>query len=209
MSAVYTIVGAGTLIGGYLQGQGQQNAAEAGANAQMGAATMGIEEQRRQFDAIMKLLQPYTAAGEGALGQQQALLGLSGPEAQQKAIDELQNSPQFLAMTQQGENAILQNASATGGLRGGNTQGALAQFRPRLLSEVIQNQFSNLGTITSTGANAAGGLANAGATNASQIAALMQQFGAAQAGGAMGAGQAQSTLGGAILGGTGMLAGMF
>lgn len=209
MSAVYTIVGAGTLIGGYLQGQGQQNAAEAGAAAQMGAATMGIEEQRRQFDEIMKLLQPYTAAGEGALAQQQALLGLAGPEAQQKAMDELQNSPQFAALSQQGENAILQNASATGGLRGGNTQGALAQFRPRLLSELIQQRFQNLGSITTTGVTGATGLANAGANSANSIAQLMQQFGAAQAGGAMGAGQAQATMGNALLGGVGTLAGMF
>lgn len=209
MSAVYTAIGAGTLIGGWLQGQGQQNAAEAGAAAQMGAATMGIEETRRQFDEIMKLLQPYTAAGEGALEAQQALLGLAGPEEQQKAIDALTASPQFAALTAQGENALLQGASATGGLRGGNVQGALAQFRPKLLSDIIQQRFQNLGSITNTGGTAAGALANAGQNNASQIAQLMQQFGAAQAGGAMGAGQSQATLGSAIMGGTGLLAGLF
>lgn len=209
MSAVYTIIGAGTLIGGYMSSQGQKSAAEAGASAQMGAATMGIEEQRRQFDAIMKMLAPYTAAGTGALGAQQDLLGLSGPEAQAKALDELQRSPQFTALTTQGESAILQQASATGGLRGGNVQGALAQFRPRVLSELIQQRFQNLGSLTQTGTAAATGLASAGSASAANIAQLMQQFGAAQAGGAMAPGMAQAGLGSTILGGAGMLAGMF
>lgn len=208
MSAVYTAIGSGVLVGGYLQGQGQKSAAEAGAAAQMGAATMGIEEQRRQFDEIMKLLQPYTAAGEGALSQQQAILGLAGPEAQQKALDAIQTSPQFTALSQQGENALLQNASATGGLRGGNIQGALAQFRPRLLSDLIQQRFQNLGGITATGVAGASSLAGAGANSANSISQLMQQFGAAQAGGAMGAGQAQATLGSSIMGGTALIAGL-
>lgn len=208
MSAVYTAVGTGVLVGGYLQGEGIKDAANAGAAAQMGAATMGIDEQRRQFDAIMKLLQPYTAAGEGALTQQQAILGLSGPDAQKKAFEAIQTSPQFMALSQQGENALLQSASATGGLRGGNVQGALAQFRPQLLSDLIQQRFQNLGSITSTGMAGATGLASAGGSSANNISQLMQQFGAAQAGGAMGAGQAKATLGSSIMGGTALIAGL-
>ncbi|WP_449405980.1 hypothetical protein [Massilia phosphatilytica] len=37
-------------------------------------------------------------------------------------------APRFQALQQQGNDAILANASATGGLRGGNVQGALGQF---------------------------------------------------------------------------------
>jgi hypothetical protein len=164
----------------------QADAAEDAANIQAGAAGQGIAEQRRQFDALQALLKPYTEAGIPALGQQQALLGMGTPGAQQQAINAIQNGPQFQALQQQGENAILQNASATGGLRGGNVQGALAQFRPALLSGLIEQQYNRLGGLTSIGQNAAAGVGNAGMTTGANVANLLGQQGAALAGGELG-----------------------
>jgi hypothetical protein len=187
----------GSSLGGALEGQ--QSASQA-ANIQSASAQGGIDEQRRQFDAIQKLLQPYSQAGHGALGQQQALLGLSGAPAQQGAISALQGSPQYTAMLQQGENAMLQNASATGGLRGGNTQAAMAQFRPALLAQTIQDQYARLGGLTSLGQNAAAGVGNAGMQTGANVANLIGQQGAAQAGGVL----AQNHLGNAIQGGFGL-----
>ena len=129
-------------VGGYFA---QKAAAEEASGAQSDASRAAIEEQRRQQAESERLLAPYMQAGQGALGQQQALLGLAGPEAQAAAIAQLEQSPQFQAMLQQGESAILQNASATGGLRGGDTQAALAQFRPAMLSQLIQQQMAQLG----------------------------------------------------------------
>jgi hypothetical protein len=154
--------------------------------AQQQAAQGGIDEQRRQFDAIQKLLNPYVEAGTSALGGQQALLGLGTPGSQQQAIAALQSSPQFQALQQQGENAILQNASATGGLRGGNVQAALAQFRPALLSGLIDQQYSRLGGLTSIGQNAAAGVGNAGMSTGANISNLLGRQGQAQAGGILG-----------------------
>ena len=133
MSWVATAVIGGSVItgvGGYLA---QKSAAEEASGAQREASQAAIAEQRRQQAEMERLLAPYMQAGQGALGAQQALLGLGGPEAQKAAIAQLEQSPQFQAMVQQGETGILQNASATGGLRGGNTQAALAQFRPQML----------------------------------------------------------------------------
>ncbi len=211
LSTLGTIAGAaiggpaGAMIGGSLGGaiEGEQSASDA-AGIQAGAATAGIEEQRRQFDALQALLKPYTEAGTGALGQQQALLGLGGNQAQQQAITALQQSPQFTAMLQQGENAMLQNASATGGLRGGNTQAALAQFRPALLAQTIQDQYARLGGLTSIGQNAAAGVGNAGMSTGTNVANLLQQRGAAQAGGVLG----QNQFGNALTGSLGMIQGM-
>jgi hypothetical protein len=188
----YVAIGAGTLIGGYLSGEATKSAAETAAGAQSGFAQSGIDETRRQFDAIQKLLTPYANAGSASLNAQNALIGLAGPEAQQRAIDELQKSPAFTALSEQGENAILQNASATGGLRGGNVQGALAQFKPKLLSDLIQQRFQNLNTITGTGLTAVSGLGGFGAQTSQQISQLMGQQGAAQAGSALAAGQANA-----------------
>jgi hypothetical protein len=186
----------GGAIGGALGGafEGGKSVSQA-SNVQQQAAQGGIDEQRRQFDAVQKLLQPYTQAGAGALAQQQALLGMGTPEAQQQAINALQSGPQFQALQQQGENAILQNASATGGLRGGNVQGALAQFRPALLSGLIDQQYSRLGGLASLGQNAAAGVGNAGMSTGTNIATLLGRQGQAQAGGILGQ---QSALTGGI-----------
>jgi hypothetical protein len=186
----------GGAIGGALGGafEGKESVSQA-SGAQQQAAQGGIDEQRRQFDAVQKLLQPYTQAGAGALAQQQALLGMGTPEAQQQAINALQSGPQFQALQQQGENAILQNASATGGLRGGNVQGALAQFRPALLSGLIDQQYSRLGGLASLGQNAAAGVGNAGMSTGTNIATLLGRQGQAQAGGILGQ---QSALTGGI-----------
>jgi len=156
------------------------------------AAEKGIAETQRQFDKLVDLMQPYVSAGTGALSAQQRLLGLGTPEEQAAAIKQLQESPMFTALTQQGENAILSKASATGGLRGGNTQAALAQFRPQVLSSVIQDQLANLGGLSRMGQASAAGQASAGMEQGQNVANLLGQAGAARAGGIIGEGNTRA-----------------
>lgn len=184
----------GTIGAGLYASNQQKNAAQAAAGAQNAASAQGIEEQRRQFDAVQQLLAPYVIAGTGALGAQSSLLGLGGADAQKNAVASIQSSPQFAALSKQGEDAILANASATGGLRGGNTQGALAQFRPALLSQLIDQQYSRLGGLTALGQNAAAGTGNAGMQTGNTITNLLSQQGAANAGQALAGGQANVNL---------------
>lgn len=169
------------LAGNYFQGKAQQEAAQAQSETMAGAAQAGIDVQQQQFQAIQDLITPYTEAGTQALQQQQALAGTLGAEAQQQAINQLQQSPQFQSMIQQGEEAILQGASATGGLRGGNVQGALAQFRPQVLSDVINQQYAQLGGLSGQGLAGAQTLSAAGQNQASNISNLLMQQGQAQA----------------------------
>lgn len=200
---------AGAAIAGssYMSSRAQSKAAKSAASAEAYAAELQMDESRRQFDEIQKLLSPYTKAGESAIGQQQTLLGLSGPEAQQAAINQLQSSPQFTSLIQQGENALLQNASATGGLRGGNTQNALATLRPQMLSALIESQYSKLGGLTSIGQNAAAGVGNAGMATTSAINQSLGNIGSAQAGQALAQGQAQANMYGGIAKGIGTMFG--
>lgn len=165
-------------------------AAQRGADSQSASAAAGIEEQRRQYDETQKLLEPYVTGGVQGLGGQKDLLGLNGVNAQQGAVSGIQNSPMFGALAQQGEDALLQNASATGGLRGGNTQGALAQFRPQLLNSLINQQYERLGGLSQMGQSSATGQAAAGQGSANNIADLLAQQGAAQAGAALAQGRA-------------------
>lgn len=204
---------AGAIIGGALiSGVGgyfaQKSAAEEAAGAQRSASESAIAEQRRQQAEAERLLAPYMQAGQGALGQQQALLGLAGPEAQQAAIAQLEQSPQFQAMLEQGESAILQNASATGGLRGGNTQAALAQFRPQLLSQLIQQQMAQLGGLAGMGQQGAMGAAGFGQQSAANIGNQFTAMGQAAAGGALAQGQGMSNLFGGVGGALGTLGGL-
>ena len=159
---------AGGLLGGtagYMQGMSTQEAQEAAQKAASIQAS-GLRESQA-------ITQPWTEAGQAALQSQQALAGLLGPEAQAAAIGQLEASPQFQSMLAQGERAILQNAAATGGLRGGNVQAMLAQYRPQLLSSVIEQQYARLG-----------GLAGGGLTAGMGQAGIGADIAAAQAGGA-------------------------
>jgi hypothetical protein len=170
------IVTAGAGIGSALLGG---NAAQNAANTQAAASGHAIDVQNQQFQAIQKLLAPYVQAGTGAIGAQQNLLGINGNDAQASAINGIKTSSQFDALNRTGQEAILQNASATGGLRGGNVEAALAQFSPALLNELIQKQFSNLGGLSTVGANAAAGLGTATQANANNVSNLLNNQGTA------------------------------
>ena len=192
------IIAGGALLGGLVSSSATSSAAE----TQAGSAQAGIDEQRRQFDAMRELLAPYMAAGQGALGQyapyqqagagalptlqqfaqagapaleqQQALAGLRGPEAERAAIERISGGEQFQALAQQGEEAMLQRASATGGLRGGNIQGALAQFRPQLLNQLIEQQYGRLGGLATQGGTVAQNLASQGMAATTGLSGLGQ-----------------------------------
>ena len=184
----------GLVVGGtsLLSGAMQSDAASEAASIQGDASAAGIAEQRAARLAMEKLLSPYVSAGTTALGQQQALLGLSGADAQRNAYSAIENSAGFQAQVQQGENAMLQNASATGGVRGGNIQGALAQYRPAMLTNAINQQYANLGGLTQLGQNSAAGVGSSGMTSANNVATLLAQQGAASAGGVLGQANAYS-----------------
>lgn len=221
--------GGATLVSGYMQSR----AAGRAGDAQAAASEAGIAEQRRQFDVIQNLLAPYVGRGTDALGrldpyeqaglkafrQQRAILGMEGRQAQEEMINRIQRSPMFNELIDQGENAILQNASATGGLRGGNVQGALAQFRPTMLNDLINQQYARLGGITQLGQTTTQNIAQMGQASATGTATAAQQTGAnisgllgdigsARAGQAIAQGKAWNALPSAIGGGFGMFTGL-
>lgn len=205
---VAVAVGGAALVGGVYSANKQASAADKAAKAQSKAADAGIAEQQRQFDAIQKLLDPYVKTGTSALGGQQDLIGMNGAGPQAAAIQALQASPQFTSMLKQGEDSILANASATGGLRGGNTQAALAQFSPALLAATINDQYSRLGGLSSMGLGAATQTGSFGQASANNVTQLLQQQGAARAGGALAQGQAQAGYANAITGALGTYMGL-
>jgi hypothetical protein len=169
---------------GYITGaRDQADAVQSAAQTQSQSADKGIAFQRDALDQFTKGLAPYTLAGTSALTGQQDLLGLNGNDAQAAAISGIQSSPQFQTLQQAGSDAILANASATGGLRGGNTQRALGELSPAILAQLIEQQYSRLGGITQIGQASAAGVGAAGLSTAGRVSDLFQQQGAAIAGG--------------------------
>ena len=158
---------------------GKTGAKEA-SKAQQRATQQGMAEQKRQFDLMQQLMNPYVQAGQQGLSGQQDLLGLNGFDKQQGAIGNIENSPFFKSQYQQAENALLQNAAATGGLRGGNFQEALADNRSNMLFNNVNQQLQNLSGVASNGQSAAAGLGGNAMTFGNNMAQGYADIGQAQ-----------------------------
>ncbi len=164
----------------------KKKAAGQAAAAQQAAAQQAIDAVTAQQAATQASLAPWTEAGRKALSGQSDLLGLNGGSMQADAIAALKDSPLFQSLFRTGQETILQNGSATGGLRGGDIQSSLANFGSDTLARVIQNQLANLGGISEGGNATATNIGQLGAGTATNVAKLRVGQGQAQAGGILG-----------------------
>lgn len=132
-------------------------------------------QQHYAADGSRRDLTPFTTGGSaGGMGDQAG------------AIEALKDSPLYQSLFGNGRDAILAAGSATGGLRGGNINGSLANFGRDTLAQVIQQQLANLGGIQSAGQSAAGMLGGFGANSATQRAGLTTDAGNVAAGSILG-----------------------
>jgi hypothetical protein len=170
---------------GTRSGAQAKKAAKDAAEEQEAANRTNIQESARQFDITESRLQeaqqfareqqqPFQQAGVSALQQQQALLGLSGQEAQQQAFAELEQSPGQKFLQERAQRNLLRNASAIGGLGGGNVRSALVQQGVGFGQQDIQNQFGRLGQLSGRGQQAGASLGQGELSSAGQLG----QFGA-------------------------------
>lgn len=189
-------VGLFSFIGGLFGGGEQKKAANQAMQAQTAALNRAIDIGNQQFQQTRSDYMPYTQAGTAAIGDIGKLLGLNvgpgysimetgatqaGQDDQAAAIEKLRLGPLYQSLYRNGEEALLQNAAATGGIRGGNTQRGLADFGSDVLANVYQNQLSNLSGVAGLGLGATGSVASFGANNANNAAGLTTQIGQAQA----------------------------
>jgi hypothetical protein len=173
----------GSVVGGITGAKQSAKGAQQAANTQAASADKAIAEARDARLANQQLQSPFVDAGSKAIAQQMGLIGLNGTAAQQDSLNALLTGPEYTTGVRQGEEAVLQNASATGGLRGGNVNNSLANFRADLLASTFNNQFQRLGQVSSLGQNAAAGVGNAGIQTGQIIGQQLTQQGAALAGG--------------------------
>lgn len=182
MSWVVVGVGAVSVVSGAYNANQNKKAMQSAANTQSESQQAAMEAQERQMQEFRELLAPYVQSGYTSQMMQQDLLGMNGPRAQKLAIADIEQSPIFASLAKQGEDAILANASATGGLRGGNTQGALAQFRPAVLNDLIRQRFADLSGMTQMGQSSAAGVGAAGINTGQNVAANLSNMGQINAG---------------------------
>lgn len=170
-----------SLIGGIIGGNKQAKASKEAARLQYEATQDGIAESRRQYDLTRGDYQPFRDLGYAALDNFGDLVGINGADAQQSEIDMLRASPLFQSLFDNGQEAILASASATGGIRGGNTQGALADFGRDTLNQVILDQLANYGGAIGIGSGATDAVSSFGARAVENQAGMRERGAAANA----------------------------
>ncbi len=179
-------------------------AAEESADLARSIAAQQLAENQRQFDLGFSQQQPFFQEAVPAFGQQAALAGAQGSEAQQLAFQNMQNDPMTQHMMQQGLGAL--SPSETGGA-GSERMKALTEFSRGLAMQDMEDRFNRLGIVSGAGQTAGAFQAGLGQDFAqSQANALQgQQIGVTNA---LSAGQAgRANMAGTAAGIAGMFAG--
>lgn len=145
------------------------------------AATDRIDQTQGMVSDLFKQglnrLDPYMQTGVQANQLQAALSGALGPEAQAKAFAEYRSSPGVDFLREQGERATLRNASALGGVGGGNVRAELNRQGIGYAMQDFGNQFNRIGQVADRGFGASSQGASFGPQEAS-IQANLGQFAA-------------------------------
>ena len=207
------VAGAG-LVGGVIQGNAAQKAAQTQADANARAQQQLLETGQKasqQFD-------PYTQLGQSSVNALNQNLPYFQHQFNNQDLN-AQLAPNYAFQLQQGQGATNAAANATGGMVGGNALKGLQDYTQNYAQGAYQNAFNNynanqtniynrLNGIANLGFQGATGAANAQLGVGSNIAQLTQGIGQAQAAGQVGqanayAGAANSLGNAAYLYGTG------
>lgn len=145
------------------------------------AYNKGIALQNHQYEQTRSDYQPAMQVGTAAIGGLGDLAGINGADKQKAGIAGLHEGPLYSSLFNNGREALLQNASASGGLRGGNFERASMDFGADTLAQVYQQQMQSLGGLAGLGLGATGSVAGFGAHTADANTGLLGNIGQAQA----------------------------
>jgi len=159
-----------------------------------GAAGTAAGQPQRNLRLVIPQAQqaygPYMQAGQLSLQDQQDLLGLNGPDAANAAMAKFQTSPGYQWSMQQGLRATDMGAAGRGLLRSGAQLKAEQTFGTGLADQEFSNYFGRLSDLSRSGLTAATNMAAAG----NNLVAQEEGNATGQAGIALGAGNAQSSI---------------
>lgn len=169
------------------------DAAIAAAQIQERTAEKALAETQRQYDVTRGDQLPNIDTGHQALAQQRNLTGLEGQTAQQQAFNEFNESPGQAWLRNRTMQGVLNNASATGSLGGGNTKRALQANAAGLASQEYGQHYNRLAGLSGTGQQSASNIGALGAQQSGLASNLMMAGGQAAASGQLGSAQARAS----------------
>jgi hypothetical protein len=130
------------------------SAAGDAADAQSASAASNLALATKQYNTLQGQISPYLSAGQTGLTGYQDLLGANGNGAQGAAIGDIKNGAQYQGLMQTGNENVLANASATGGLRGSNTSNTLANTGISTLNNLITQKLAGYQGLIGAGQSA-------------------------------------------------------
>ena len=159
-------------VAGVAAAAGTAYAGHEAAGATRDASNAAVAEQQSALQQQAELSAPYRAVGQDAIGQYEALLG-TGPGSNAQTIQQaLANTPGYQFTQQQGQQGILNAASASGGVSG-NTLTALDRYNTDLADQTYQNALHNAQGAVGMGQAAAAGQAQNVGQAASNISSTL------------------------------------
>ena len=195
----FIISGIASAVAGVAGAAISSSGAQSAAKTQAQASQHATDVQQAEFQQIQGLEQPFVQAGTTTLAQLLSGIGAGGGNnsgtgalnAPFTAAD-YQQSPGYNFQFQQGEQAILDAQSATGGVNSGNTLKELTSYGQGVANQDYwqayqayvnaQNQkFSQLDTVVASGQNAVADLSAAGQNTANNVSNNIIGSGNAQA----------------------------
>lgn len=132
---------------------GSEAALQNGLTGSLDALQQGNTQANSVLQSGISALDPFVKAGSSAIDLQAALSGALGPEAQAQAFANYNSSPGQQFLQDRGEQAVLRNASAVGGLGGSRVLQELQRQGIGFAQQDFGNQFDRLGQISNTGLN--------------------------------------------------------
>jgi hypothetical protein len=174
---------------------GQSAAAGIESSERLGQQSMAMQQEWMNY--LKSQYEPYSAVATDALSAQVGLSGLGGDEAKQQMIQDIQKDPLYRAKLAAGDDAVLRNQSATGGLRSGNTQSALAVQNQGMLSTEIDNRYNLLAGLSGQGFQGQQAMSAYGGQTIDQMSTTLGTM----ASGQIAAGAASAQRGSGLLGG--------
>lgn len=135
-----------SLVTGFQGGMDALGAASATANQNINQGITGLNQ--------------FAQPGAQAFNQQAALTGANGVDAQQQAYANYNASPGQQFLREQGEQSIINQSAALGGLGGGDVRRELARYGTGIAQQDFGNQFNRLGQVAGQGLQAQGQIGN-------------------------------------------------
>jgi hypothetical protein len=130
------------------------SAAGDAADAQSQASANNLALAQQQYNTLQGQISPYLQAGQTGLTGYQNLLGANGDAEQNAAVNQIKTGAQYQGLMQTGNENVLANASATGGLRGSNTSNVLANTSIGALNSLITNKLAGYQNLMGAGQSA-------------------------------------------------------